>query len=113
MTKTNLSDVDEMERVRAEYEPVLGRDHFAIVLWYCGLKLAIKFFSLSGLFCMVATGIILDLADIGRETKDGSALTSWYPWAMFVTAWLNWSARKEFKRLVGAVSKWLENRDAK
>lgn len=109
MTKANLEKAEDIDKVRAEYDPVLGRDPWPVVLFYCAIKLFIKFFSLSGLFAMVATGILLDLTSIGNDTA-AKSLETWYPWAFAVTAWLNWAARPQFKRLINSVATYFENK---
>jgi len=110
MTKAELNKPEDIDKVRAEYDPVLGRDPWPIVMFYCGLKLTLKFFSLSGLFAMVATGVLMDIIDVGAEHKAALSLSTWYPWAFAMIAWLNWAARPQFKRLSNAVATYLENK---
>ncbi len=112
MTKSTLEKPEDIEKIRAEYDPVLGRDPWPVVLFYVFMKLCIKFFSLSGLFAIVATGMILDIAEIGSESKGNDALNSWYPWAFVTIAWLNWAARPQFKKLSAAVAVYLRTKNS-
>ena len=92
-----------MEGVRAEWQPVMGREPLFWVLWYAFWKVVLKAFSLSTVFAVVASVHLDTAVESGKDI-------SGFPWCFAAMAWLNLVARPQFKRLSEAWAKMLENR---
>lgn len=105
--KEKFDNPHDLERVRAEWQPVMGRDHLIWVLWYAFWKVVLKSFSLSTIFAIVAS---MHLETALESAIEKGVDVGWFPWCFAATAWLNLVARPQFKRLAEGFAKMLENK---
>jgi len=110
----DIKSAHDIEGVRAKYAAVLGRDHLGIVLYQAFLKILLKTFSWSAWWAIHGTYTVDDYVRSYQIVgKSGEALQtgemSWLPFAYAGCAWLNFLLRPQFKRLVEAAAKALEN----
>ncbi len=101
-----IKTAHDVEAVRAKYSAVLGRDNILRVFWQAFVKILLKTFSWSAWWaihgCIVVDDYVKDMGDKGAEL-------SWLPFTYAACGWMNFLLRPQFKRLVEAAAKALEN----
>jgi len=110
MTKPQKTDADQIktahdiDAVRTKYSAVLGRDHLGLVIYHAFMKVILKTFSWSAWWA-IHGGFMVE----GYVADHVSGEMSWLPFAYGGAAWINFLLRPQFKRLVEALAKLVEN----